>query len=315
MRAALGALLVAARACGFARAVEGAAECSLPRWPGVDPAWRHGGASELCFCAYATAAGNVSALDALCPAWRRYVSLDGVSPGKLARWGGAIAQGRGGAGNASYRTYGSMTDWGVDLGSGFGEGCDVKKSADCRSIGAHVLGIPGNRYVSQPLGGKDERSLEAALAAGGGAAFVTPLLADLARGGIGALGVDHVAPRSCDESDEDPTAENDCVAQCFHETPDVRFLHLHTTSRVKAMLDGPVDSGLGPDTNASEAGTKYPTVGAYNICVCEPEAWAVDGRGNCPTEAPSDPAYPAAAARALCRNLAGAARLPPALCD
>ena len=49
-----------------ARNADAADECSLRNWPGVQPSWRHGGASELCFCAYAGGAE----LDSACPRWK-----------------------------------------------------------------------------------------------------------------------------------------------------------------------------------------------------------------------------------------------------
>ena len=73
--------------------------------------------------------------------------------------------------------------------------------------------------------------------------------------------------RSCTEENQDPTASNACLAQCFHIHPDVEFLHLHTTAGVRNMRDGPGDSGLGPDTDPTQR------IQAYNLCVCEPTAW------------------------------------------
>ena len=296
-----------------------ALECTLPGWPGVSPTWHHGGASELCFCAYSIFPTSPSNLDELCPSWRRYVSLDGRVAGKLHRQGEAMVAGVGGAGNASRRVYGAMTDWSVDLGSGMGRQCNTTLTPTCVSEGAHILSMPGARYVSQALGANDPSSLETLLSTGE-AAYVVTVLADMIRGGLRFLGHGNLPPKSCRDVNEDPTAENDCLAQCFHQAPDVRYVHLHTTARVKAMIDGPVDSGLGPDANLSEAKTTYPTNGEYNLCACEPPDWAYDGRGFCPMDdrgrplEPSAPEYVDRAALALCRNLAGAAHLSPTLC-
>ena len=100
-----------------------AAECSLRNWPGVQPSWRHGGASEKCFCAYAGGAP----LDQACPHWKDYVSADGTHADKLSTYGRATIQGKR-AGNATTSRYGSMTDWALDLGSGFGADCDRSRA-------------------------------------------------------------------------------------------------------------------------------------------------------------------------------------------
>ena len=68
-----------------AAASPAADECSLRNWPGVQPSWHHGGASELCFCAYAGGAP----LDETCPRWKDYVSADGTHADKLSTHGRA----------------------------------------------------------------------------------------------------------------------------------------------------------------------------------------------------------------------------------
>ena len=144
---------------GAAAASPAADECSLRNWPGVQPSWRHGGASELCFCAYAGGAD----LDETCPRWKDYVSADGTHADKLSTHGRATVQGKR-AGNATTSKYGSMTDWALDLGSGFGADCDRGRSPTCESVGAHALSIPRNGYASQCCDAADPNSFAAWLA-------------------------------------------------------------------------------------------------------------------------------------------------------
>ena len=277
-------------------------DCALPGWPGVQPDWRHGGASETCFCAYAGAAP----LDDACPTWLDYVSTDGATPDKLTTHGAAEVQGRL-AGNVTTGRYGSMSDWAVDLGSGYEEDCDATLSPGCASTGAHSLSIPRNEYASQCCDTSDPLSLASWLP--DRASTLCNLLRDLVAGGLRAIGPDYRSKPSCNATNEEPTVANGCLAQCFHVTPDVWYAHLHTTVSVKAMKDGPIDSALGPAWNQSEGDNGY-----YNVCACEPSSWP-NGRGNCPAAAPADQAYPAQASEALCRNIAAAAGVDPAPCD
>ena len=108
--------------------------------------------------------------------------------------------------------------------------------------------------------------------------------------------------------------EEPSVCRCFHVVPDVYYLHLHTTVGVADIREEPVDSGLGPAYNASEADNAARGYGYYNLCACEADDFPT-GRGNCPAVAPADPSYPAAAAAALCRNLAAAAGVDASGCD
>ena len=277
--------------------------CAVPRWPGVQASWHHGGASEKCFCAYAQGAPID---DDLCPTWKTYVSTDNETANKLSRSGTALVQGNASVGSAS--KYGSMTDWAVDLGSGYGEDCDPVLSPGCAAVGAHVLSIPAASYFDQCCDATAPLSVAAALATD--AEGVCRVLGDLVLGGLEAVAP--LAAPSCDQPSEEPSRANACLAQCFHVVPDVFWLHLHTTVGAKRVREAAVDSGLGPAFNASE------TVGHgfYNACVCSPTAAAPYGRGHCPASDPrADAAYAAEAALALCRNLAGAAGVAASPCD
>ncbi|EGB08956.1 hypothetical protein AURANDRAFT_63500 [Aureococcus anophagefferens] len=95
----------------------------------------------------------------------------------------------------------------------------------------------------------------------------------------------------------------------------VFWLHLHTTVGALDVRESPVDSGLGPAFNGTEAESSA-THGYYNVCVCEPAAAKAFGRGHCPDDAPAaTDAYARLAALALCRNVAGAAGIPASRCD
>ena len=284
--------------------------CDVARWPGVQPSWHHGGASEQCFCAYAMTAPGATPDDDLCPSWKTYVSTDNATANKLSRAGAALVQGN--YSLESAERYGSMTDWAVDLGSGYGADCDVATSPGCDSVGAHALSIPKDAYYDRCCDAAAPYSLAFALE-GDDPAAACGVLRDLVRGGL-----DAVAPLSgkhCDEASEEPTRANGCLAQCFHYTPDVFWLHLHTTVGALDVRESPVDSGLGPAFNGTEAESSA-THGYYNVCVCEPAAAKAFGRGHCPDEAPAaTDAYAHLAALALCRNVAGAAGIPASRCD
>ena len=302
MAATTRSLLAALVVLHAAAASPAADECSLRNWPGVQPSWRHGGASELCFCAYAGGAE----LNAACPRWRDYVSADGVHADKLSTHGRATVQGKR-AGNATTGKYGSMTDWALDLGSGFGSDCDVARSPGCDSVGAHALSIPRNGYASQCCDANDDNSFASWLTTRPGE--LTSTLQDMIEGGLRAVG--DVDVPSCAATGKEPTKSNNCLAQCFHVTPDVFYAHLHTTVSVAAIREAPVDSGLGPAYNASESDRR--DKGYYNVCACEPEDWP-GRRGNCPAVAPADRSYPRLAAMALCLNLAAAAGVGGSAC-
>lgn len=280
-----------------------AAECSLRNWPGVQPSWRHGGASELCFCAYAGGA----ALDEACPRWKDYVSADGTRADKLSTYGRATIQGKR-AGNATTSRYGSMSDWALDLGSGFGADCDRGRAPTCQSVGVHTLAIPRNGYASQCCEASDPNSFAAWLTTR--PKELASTLQDMIVGGLRAVG-DDLNVHSCDATGNEPTKANDCLAQCFHVIPDVWYAHLHTTVSVAAIREAPVDSGLGPAYNASEGDRR--DRGYYNVCACEPADWP-GGRGNCPAVTLADRSYPRLAAMALCLNLAAAAGVGGAPC-
>ena len=284
--------------------------CAVPRWPGVQASWHHGGASEKCFCAYAQGAPID---DDLCPTWKTYVSTDNETANKLSRSGTALVQGNASVGSAS--KYGSMTDWAVDLGSGYGEDCDPSLSPGCAAVGTHLLSIPRARFYldccTHPT-----LSLAAALRAGEGAA-VCATLREMVGGALAQIQPDELASYdSCRAEDEEPALPGRCLAQCFHIVPDVYMAHLHTTAAAARQRNGPVNSGLGPQFNASQA-ADAPLHGRYNACACEPSSWAdvTPGRGHCPAERPADAGYPAAAAQSLCKNIAGIAGLPAESCD
>jgi len=294
--------------------------CTLPGWPGIQPSWNHGGVSEVCFCAYAQV-DTISwdEFEARCPSWASYVSTNNAEPNKLTQLPSATIAGQvAGDAAADPPHYGSMGDWSVDLGSGFDADCDLSASPTCATRGTHILSIPSTTYVSDLLS-SNPRSLASLLRAGE-VADVCAMLRDMIRGGVEQSGyarqggaaadagaqAQAQAVTSCANEDEDPTEANGCLAQCFHITPDVNYLHLHTTNTAMAMRDGPGNSGLGPDVNASDI-ARYPPRGAYNVCVCEPASWAAEGRGACPQAAPSDPEYVEQALASLLGNFMAAA--------
>ena len=82
---------------------------------------------------------------------------------------------------ASTSHYASMTDWAVDLGSGFGEDCDVAKSPTCNSEGAHILSIPRTSYISECCDATAPDSVAAMLVKG---QAVRGVLADMVLGGL-----------------------------------------------------------------------------------------------------------------------------------
>ncbi|KAJ1444720.1 hypothetical protein M885DRAFT_552212 [Pelagophyceae sp. CCMP2097] len=287
-------------------------DCGLVHWPGVQPEWGHSGSSEKCFCAYAMATTypdrGISILDEDCPGWRKYVSTDLSAWDKLVSFGAATIQGKLSGGNATSGKYASMTDWAVDLGSGYGRDCDPASSPGCESTGAHVLSIPRAAYVSSCCDA-GPNSFASLLLAGGGAPLCATL-ADMIVGGSASAGLQ--AP-ACAVTNTEANVENQCSTQCLHIKPDVFFLHLHTTIGVKDVRREAIDSGLGPDYNASEA--DHLGGGYYNVCVCEPNDWQAFGRGHCPKLHPKNAGYAAEAAEALCRNIVATAGLAQSLCD
>jgi hypothetical protein len=74
------------------------------------------------------------------------VSKDGgLSAGLVHQHGAATILGSP-SGNTSSGTYGYVSDWAVDMGSGFGAECNVSLSPDCVSTGVHVLSLPRGSY-------------------------------------------------------------------------------------------------------------------------------------------------------------------------
>ena len=305
--------------CVVHLARESEAVCVVPGWPprGRGRSRPTPSRAALCFCAYAQHSQRGD-IPGLCPQWTQFVSTDGISADKLLQHGAATVLGKVG-GNATMERYGSVVDWAVDLGSGPGRDCDRTAAPACAAAGLHLLSIPRFRFVADCCG--NEQSLAALLQRGHSAA-VLELLHDMIEGAL-VRARDYSkavagggAWRSCDRPGEEPTRANGCMAQCFHITPDVAYLHLHTTAGAKAVRIGPWDSGLGPAVNSSESGVRSRGNGRYNVCVCEPSEWQAVGRGHCPSELPGESSrYLLQATRSLCLNIAGAAQLAPSVCS
>lgn len=308
-------------------ALGGGAACSLP-----GSASMPGGAAERCFCAYAQYRDtDYERLDAACPSWRTWVSTDGTTPGRVRQHGAATVLGAE-RGNASAGRYAYVLDWAIDLGSGYGAECDTARSPRCEAVGAHVLSIPRERYLRDCCGGGPESlvallagaqpspggTVRATLRASGAAEAATPLcslLRDMISGALPLVPQLHDYD-SCRDENAEPVARNKCLAQCFHIVPDVYFLHLHTTAGVARIRTGPVDSGVGPSVNGSNARDAAAQYGRYNVCVCEPPGWAApDGRGSCPRARPAEAAYVEQATASLCRNLAAATGADAQACE
>eukprot|EP00962_Isochrysis_galbana_P060632 scaffold35300_cov90-Isochrysis_galbana.AAC.1 len=151
LTAALLALVARAGAQVRAAALRSSgSSCSLPSWP--DPAtvaaWPIRGARERCFCAYASLeAIGLGGLAAECPRWADFVSKDGgVSAGLVHQHGAATVLGSP-LGNASSGSYGYVSDWAMDMGSGFGAACNVRVSPGCVPTGVHILSMPRGSYL------------------------------------------------------------------------------------------------------------------------------------------------------------------------
>eukprot|EP00617_Octactis_speculum_P014059 CAMPEP_0185755870 /NCGR_PEP_ID=MMETSP1174-20130828/14338_1 /TAXON_ID=35687 /ORGANISM="Dictyocha speculum, Strain CCMP1381" /LENGTH=269 /DNA_ID=CAMNT_0028434593 /DNA_START=155 /DNA_END=964 /DNA_ORIENTATION=- len=259
---------------------------------------------------------TITELDDRCPSWKTYVSTDELQPDKIHQLPASTVQGMLNPDRPTTALhYASIVDWAVDLASGFGNDCDPTSAQGCESIGAHVLSIPRQVYVRDCC--SDDGQSIASLLESGQHSLVCPMLRDMVRGGVRAVKGLKSLPPSCALTNLDPTAANQCLAQCFHYTPDIFYAHLHTSAVVNGMRDGPYNSGLGPNANMSEAETGGSSLGEYNVCVCEPETWQVDGRGYCPTAQPDEDGYTEQAAMSLCQNIAGASMndVDKALCD
>ena len=194
----------------FARARSPPPPCSLPAWPGeeVVSSWEHHGSRERCFCAYAALAAHAQPgtprlreLEESCPRWADFVSLDGGHSATMVHASGAFAVALGStSGNASERKYGYVPDWAADLGSGYGEDCDVSRDPRCEAVGAHVLSLPRRLYVadccSRPDAARGDATVVAARRPGpqpgpsladliaSDAASACGLLQDLVAGGL-----------------------------------------------------------------------------------------------------------------------------------
>mmetsp|Transcript_39259 Transcript_39259/g.117336 ORF Transcript_39259/g.117336 Transcript_39259/m.117336 type:complete len:312 (-) Transcript_39259:132-1067(-) len=236
-------------------------------------------AATRCFSAYVAYAsdGNLTKLEAICSAWREWVTTDGVSPDKVHAAGAAIVLGQRMGSNQTGH-YGSLRDGGVDLGCGFN--CDRGNSGE--SKGVHVLSIPV-RWFSDCC--RATNGSVAHAIAERRKSEVCPMLRDSISGGLSYVGeylqFDQAASTS------DPAL----LSQCYHKVPEVWTLHLHTTAGA-SMFEGGVNMVLGPEP--------------YNVCVCEPASRG----GRCPSAQPREAAYVAQATRSLCFNIARAGSVP-----
>jgi hypothetical protein len=301
-------------------AAAAAAACTVPGWPdnSVVNQWRFQGAREKCFCSYSEFDGHdVATLDGDCPSWRSFVSTDNATANKITQVSAATSLGTK-LSNITETRFGSIMDWAIDFGAGFNEDCNTTLTPNCQSVGSHVLSIPNGKYYQDccTIDGTTP-SLAASLEAGD--EQVCKLLADMLQGGIeNVIGLDEYD--SCRRENQDPTNQEMCLAQCFHFRPDVNWVHLHTTSGVGAMRDGPVDSGLGLGYNETEKDDASSAFGRYNVCACEPVSWGsgdttTSTRGHCSALKPHENGYVKEATRALCLNVAGAAGVDAGVCE
>jgi len=300
--------------------------CGIPLWPGVQDEWKHDGSAENCYCAYNAFLGGWATkedwdpLEGLCGGpygWKHYVSVDQETPDKLSGFGLATSMGkREGSGETEH--YGSMTDWAVDLGSGFHNDCNKTISPTCESVGGHALSIPRTKYFRRCCDADDPLSLASYMAEAKGSSgrnmYVCELLKDIVGSGLAALApLGQDGQRSCNKTNEEATKDTNCVAQCIHITPDVMYMHMHTTVLLEGIRKS-TDSGLGPAYNESEKDNFKKGLGYYNACVCEPEG-SPEGRGYCPEVPPDHPDYAALGGASLCYNIAGAAGIDASVCD
>lgn len=241
-----------------------------------------------CFAAYASYASspNEETLAQACPAWDDWVSTDGIHADKVHDGGSVFILGQR-AGNATTNRIGSIADAMVDLGGGF----DNDLVPGGKSIGVHLLSISKSRYRSCCGGAGGSPSLADDLEAGGkNAARACSVLRDSVRGPLRFIGEYSSVKQARDVS------QIHGFSQCYHQIPDVMWLHMHTTAGVKGMRSTRL--ALGP--------------WATNSCVCEPAELGKTqpGRGNCPTAQPENQGeYVAQAVESLCLNIAGAAGL------
>jgi len=87
-----------------------ASSCPMQNWPSpsVVNGWRHGGASEKCFCAYGNDLNHQNELNAACPGWKKYISTDNAVADKVTISESATTLGKE-RGNSTARKYGYMT--------------------------------------------------------------------------------------------------------------------------------------------------------------------------------------------------------------
>lgn len=296
-------------------------ECPTPNFPNTSVVnhWRYQGARELCFCAYSqldttpVSPSQMQQLALACPDWNKYVSTDNVTANKVHSFGTSTVLGSKQP-NVTLSRYGNILDWSVDVGSGFNQECNTTMTPLCKSQGSHILSIPNSHYFNDCCTLDNVTSSLAATLPSKPKRICT-LLADMIRGAL--ANVQNLEQyTSCNVENMDPTAANQCLAQCFHYRPDVNWVHLHTTAGVLSMRDGPIDSGLGPGFNLTEERVASAGYGRYNVCVCEPNKWSAGSkRGNCPVALPFEKEYVEQATMALCRNMAGASGVDGGLCE
>ena len=317
------------------------ATCPTPNFPApsVVNTWRFQGAREKCFCAYSQLSNpptlpELTELTTNCPDWHKYVSSDNITANKVHRHMSATILGSK-ASNISTSRYGSIPDWSIDLGSGYGNECNQTLAPGCVSIGSHVLSIPNENYYQDCCTVDDGKTPSLAAALQTDPATTCATLKNMVSGAV-----QHVQNLeqyvSCHVENQDPTQAHRCLAQCFHYRPDVNWVHLHTTAGVLLNRDGPIDSGLGPVYNRTEIDDPAVAYGKYNVCVCEPSSWGEEeegstskgstrgstngsinrgNRGHCPTALPHETSYVEQAAVSLCQNIAGASGINISVCD
>jgi hypothetical protein len=300
--------------------------CNVSGWPSANTvnSWRYNGAREKCFCAYSQLSSTpptpaeMKVLEEGCPDWKLYVSTDNDTTNKVHHYPSSTILGSK-TSNSSTGRYGNILDWSIDFGSGFGNDCNVTVQPSCKPVGSHVLSIPNDVFFQDccSMGGS-VKSLANEMVRN--PLKVCHILSDMLNGSIRIVNDLHMY-HNCNLENQDPTHVNQCVSQCFHYRPDVNWVHLHTTSGVMAMRDGPIDSGLGPGYNSTEQNDASAAFGRYNVCACEPESWKTvssskgSSRGNCPSSKPSDKNYVAEATISLCQNVAAVSGLDSSICQ
>ena len=294
-------LLGRASAVASAALQPGDGSCTLPHWPpdAEVQKWPHDGEREKCFCAYSQLAsgGDISSLTAACPSWPDFVSTDGVTPDRVHAVGASatasatvLGSRDGNATAVGHQRYGPMSDWAIDLGSGYGNDCDTTLSPGCAAVGTHLLSIPRARFYldccTHPT-----LSLAAALRAGEGAA-VCATLREMVGGALAQIQPDELASYdSCRAEDEEPALPGRCLAQCFHIVPDVYMAHLHTTAAAARQRNGRSTPGSARSSTRRRRPTRRSTAGTMRARASR--AAGPTSRPVAATARPSGPPTPA----------------------